>query len=72
MRWTHLRVVTFDGFTPDIWQRVARLAGTSLSLLSILGILWTVADEESLGWQDHISRTFPTAHELESRVFRRR
>lgn len=72
MRRAHLRVVTFDGFAPDIWQRVARLAGTCLSLLSILGILWTVADEESLGWQDHISRTFPTAHELESRVFRRR
>ena len=72
MRWTHLRLVTFAGFPPDTWQRVARLAGTCLSLFSVLGILWSLADEESLGWQDHISRTFPTAHELESRVFRRR
>jgi uncharacterized RDD family membrane protein YckC len=72
MRWTHLRLITFDGFTPDLWQRVARLAGTCLSLFSVLGILWSLADEEGLGWQDHISRTFPTAHELESRVFRRR
>jgi uncharacterized RDD family membrane protein YckC len=72
MRWTHLRLITFDGFAPDIWQRVARLAGTCLSLFSVLGILWSLADEEGLGWQDHISRTFPTAHELESRVFRRR
>ena len=72
MRATHLRVVTFDGFTPDPWQRAARLAGTCLSLFSVLGILWSLADEEGLGWQDHISRTFPTPHELESRVFRRR
>jgi uncharacterized RDD family membrane protein YckC len=72
MRWTHLRLITFDGFTPDYRQRVYRLAGTCLSIFSILGILWSLADEEGLGWQDHISRTFPTAHELESRVFRRR
>jgi uncharacterized RDD family membrane protein YckC len=72
MRWTHLRLITFDGFTPDYRQRVYRLAGTCLSIFSVLGILWSVADEEGLGWQDHISRTFPTAHELESRVFRRR
>lgn len=72
MRATHLRLITFDGFKPDPWQRAARLAGTCLSLFSVLGILWTMADEEGLGWQDHISRTFPTPHELESRVFRRR
>jgi len=72
MRATHLRLITFDGFTPEPRQRAARLAGTCLSLFSVLGILWCLADEEGLGWQDHISRTFPTAHELESRVFRRR
>ncbi len=72
MRCTHLRLITFDGFSPDRWQRAARLAGTCLSFFSVLGILWSMADEEGLGWQDHISRTFPTAHELESRVFRRR
>jgi len=72
MRATHLRLITFGGFAPDPWQRVARMAGTCLSLFSVLGILWSLADEEGLGWQDHISRTFPTPHELESRVFRRR
>ena len=72
MRWTHLRLITFDGFPPDTWQRVTRLGGTCLSVFSVLGILWSLADEEGLGWQDHISRTFPTPHELESRVFRRR
>jgi uncharacterized RDD family membrane protein YckC len=72
MRSTHLRLITFGGFSPDRWQRASRVAGTFLSLFSVLGILWSLADEEGLGWQDHISRTFPTPHELESRVFRRR
>src|ERR1039458_2221656 len=60
MRWTHLRLITFAGFPPDTWQRVARLAGTALSFFSVLGVLWSLADEEGLGWQDHMSRTFPT------------
>jgi len=72
MRWTHLRLITFDGFPPETWQRVLRFGGSCLSLFSVLGALWSLADEEGLGWQDHISRTFPTAHELETRIFRRR
>jgi uncharacterized RDD family membrane protein YckC len=71
MRWTHLRLITFDGFPPETWQRLVRFAGSCLSLSTVLGALWSLADEEALGWQDHMSRTFPTAHELESRVFRR-
>ena len=71
MRWTHLRLTTFDGFTPDGMQRLLRFAGSCLSLCTMLGMLWSLADEESLTWQDHISRTFPTPHELESRVFQR-
>lgn len=71
MRWTRLRLVTFHGFPPDAAQRFARLGGSCLSLLSVLGILWCMADEEGLGWQDHISGTFPTADDAESRVFRR-
>jgi uncharacterized RDD family membrane protein YckC len=71
MRWTHLRLITFDGFPPETWQRLLRFAGSCLSLFTVLGALWSLADEEGLGWQDHMSRTFPTPHELESRVFRR-
>jgi uncharacterized RDD family membrane protein YckC len=71
MRWTHLRLITFDGFPPETSQRLMRLAGSCLSLFSVLGAFWSLADEEGLGWQDHMSRTFPTAHELESRIFRR-
>ncbi len=71
MRGTRLRVMTFDGFPPDGKQRLLRFAGSSLSLCTALGQLWCLADEEGLTWGDHISRTFPTPHELDSRVLRR-
>jgi uncharacterized RDD family membrane protein YckC len=72
MRWTRLQVMTFDGFGPDAGQRLLRFAGACLSLSTVVGQLWCLADEEGLTWTDHISRTFPTAHEWDSRVFRRR
>ncbi|MBZ5724026.1 MAG: RDD family protein [Acidobacteriia bacterium] len=72
MRWTHLRLTTFDGFPPDGRQRLLRFFGSTLSLCTLVGLLWSLADEESLTWQDHISGTFPTPRELESQVFRRR
>jgi uncharacterized RDD family membrane protein YckC len=72
MRWTQLRVITFDGFPPETGQRVLRFAGSCLSLFSLLGALWSLADEEGLGWQDHISRTFPTAYDHDSALLIRR
>ena len=71
MRWMRLRLVTFDGFPPEGRQFVVRFATSCMSLCTILGQLWLLVDEESLAWQDHMSRTFPTPWELESRVFRR-
>jgi len=72
MRWTRLRLITFDGFSPDLKHRLARFAGSCLSVCSVIGLLWSLGDEESLTWQDHISRTFPTPHESEMDVLRRR
>jgi hypothetical protein len=72
MQWTKLHLLTFDGFPPDRKQRLVRLAGSSLSLFSGLGMLWSLVDEESLAWQDHISRTFPTPMGLDEQVLRRR
>ena len=72
MRWTHLQAITFDGFPPDGGQRLLRFAGACVSLCTVVGLLWCLADEEGLTWTDHISRTFPTPHEWDSRVFRRR
>lgn len=63
MRWTHQRLVNFDGQRPDREQRFRRVASASLSLMAAgLGIVWALVDEESLTWHDHISKTFPTPY----------
>jgi uncharacterized RDD family membrane protein YckC len=72
MHWTHLRLTTFDGFPLEPRQRLLRFAAACLSRCTLLGLFWSLADEENLAWQDHISRTFPTPREVDSQVFRRR
>jgi len=72
MRWTQLRLTTFDGFPPERRERLLRFAGYCLSLCTVVGLLWSLADEEGLGWQDHISRTFPTPRSADSQVFHRK
>lgn len=71
MHWMKLRLTTFDGFPPEPRQRVLRFFGSCLSACTVLGLLWSLADEESLTWQDHISRTFPTPITLDQQIFRR-
>ena len=72
MRWASLRLTTFDGFRPERTQRLMRFAGSCLSLCTVVGLLWSLADEESLTWPDHISGTFPTPRLIDSQVFHRR
>ena len=60
MRWTRLRLTTFDGFPPELHHRLLRMIGSSLSVCTVVGLLWSLVDEEGLAWQDHISGTFPT------------
>jgi uncharacterized RDD family membrane protein YckC len=71
MRWSGLRLITFSGFPPERNQRLLRLAGSCLSVCTAVGLLWSLWDEESLTWQDHISGTFPTAPASGTRVFHR-
>jgi uncharacterized RDD family membrane protein YckC len=60
-RWTQLRLVNFDGQRPTRSQRFYRMASGLLSLLAAgIGLLWSLVDEETLTWHDHISKTFPT------------
>lgn len=64
MRWTSLRLLNFDGHAPTREQRAFRLAGSLLSLLAAgLGLLWSLVDEETLTWHDHMSKTFPTPYD---------
>ncbi len=63
MRYTHLRLVNFDGRAPDREQRLGRIASGGLSFSAAgLGVMWALVDEESLTWHDHISKTFPTPY----------
>jgi len=59
MKWSSVRVLNFDGQRPTREQRLARLFAGALSFLAAgLGLIWALADEESLTWHDHISKTF--------------
>ena len=61
MRFAGLRLVNFDGRSPDRDQRAFRQLSSLLSFLSVgLGLVWALVDEENLTWHDHISKTFPT------------
>ncbi len=71
MRAVRLRLTTFDGFAPDYRQRVVRFLGACMTRSTLLGLFWCLADEESLAWQDHISRTFPTPDDAGSIIIRR-
>lgn len=71
-RWAQLRITTFDGYPPEHRQRVLRFVGSCLALCTVIGLLWSLADEESLNWQDHISGTFPTPVASDTQVFHRR
>jgi len=58
---TRLRLVNFDGHRPTRPQRFYRTVSGFLSLLAGgIGLLWSLVDEETLTWHDHISKTFPT------------
>jgi uncharacterized RDD family membrane protein YckC len=72
MRWAGLRLITFSGFPPEPKQRLLRFAGSCLSLCTVVGLVWSLWDEETLTWHDHISGTFPTAPASGNRVFHRR
>jgi uncharacterized RDD family membrane protein YckC len=69
MRWTQLRLTTFDGFPPDRRQGLVRFGASCMSRCTLLGLLWSLADEESLAWHDHISRTFPTPRDSRTLLF---
>jgi uncharacterized RDD family membrane protein YckC len=59
--WTGLRLINFDGSPVTRKERSMRFFAAWLSFLSAgLGFLWSLADEESLTWHDHVSNTFPT------------
>jgi len=73
MRCARLKLTNFDGFPPEPGQRLWRYFGTCLSFATCgFGLLWALTDEEALTWQDHISKTFPTFHKIETNFYKAR
>ena len=63
-----LKLLTFKGREPSRLSRCARALAATLSGLSLgLGFLWTLVDEDTLGWHDRISQTYLR---LDDRVIR--
>ncbi len=61
LRWVQLRLVNFDGRSPNRRQRLQRFGWSGVSLMAgCLGLVWALVDEESLTWHDHSSGTFLT------------
>ena len=61
MKYTGIQLVDFDGNPPSLERRYQRLFGSFISLLAAgMGMIWSLVDEDSLTWHDHMSGTFPT------------
>jgi uncharacterized RDD family membrane protein YckC len=63
-RATGLRLVNFEGQPVEWPQRLGRVGALCISVFAAgAGLLWALVDEEQLTWQDHMSKSFPTAAE---------
>jgi uncharacterized RDD family membrane protein YckC len=72
MKWMRIRLVDFDGEEPQLRQRIYRFFETWLCFCTVVGLVWSLADEENLTWSDHMSHTFPTPCGADEQVFCRR
>jgi uncharacterized RDD family membrane protein YckC len=61
MRCFGLELLTFDGHRPAAHQYVLRFIVTCLGVVAVgIGPAWSLVDDETLTWQDLLSKTFPT------------
>ncbi|HWR50284.1 MAG TPA: RDD family protein [Bryobacteraceae bacterium] len=72
MRCYGLTLVTFDGGEPDARLRVVRLFWTLLFAAAFgFGLLWAWLDDERLGCQDQITKSYPAPRESSGTLRRR-
>lgn len=63
MRYAKLALCTFDDDNPSREAKRARIGALLLSALPLgLGFLWSIFDEDRLGWHDRISRTYSRSY----------
>jgi uncharacterized RDD family membrane protein YckC len=72
MRATRLELCSFAGRRPSRFARRGRALATILSGFSLgLGFVWSLVDEDTLGWHDRISQTYlrTVSHSVEQQAF---
>lgn len=63
MRYAHIALCTFSDENPTSRQLQGRVPATALALLPLgLGVLWALLDEDKLGWQDRLTRTYQRSY----------
>jgi uncharacterized RDD family membrane protein YckC len=59
MQMAQLELTSFEGCVPGRRTRLQRALASVLSCVSLgMGFLWSLFDEDSLGWHDRITRTY--------------
>lgn len=63
MRYAHIALCTFDDENPTRKQMRKRIPTSMLSLAAVgLGFLWSLFDEDRLGWHDRLTRTYQRSY----------
>ncbi len=63
MRYAGIALCTFSDENPTRRELQQRIPATALALLPLgLGVLWALLDEDQLGWQDRITRTYQRSY----------
>ena len=63
MRYAQIALCSFEDDNPTRGSMRARVGATLLATLPLgLGLLWAVFDEDRLGWQDRMTRTYQRSY----------
>jgi uncharacterized RDD family membrane protein YckC len=63
MRYARIALCTFEDENPSQSAMRTRIAAMLLSALPLgLGFLWSLFDEDTLGWHDRITRTYQRSY----------
>lgn len=63
MRYARIALCTFNDENPTRKDLQNRIPATALALLPLgLGVLWTLLDEDRLGWHDRMTRTYQRSY----------
>ena len=63
MRYARIALCTFNDANPTRGELQSRVLSTALALMPLgLGVVWAFLDEDRLGWQDRMTRTYQRSY----------